>query len=178
MEREGVPTGDALPTSDPLAPHSPVLTRITGNRLQLIGAASSTPYYADARLVETINAHDVIIAALDLFLFVACLRGTTTNDTCRCATSPVTSTTASTVSTACSTCKAAAASSCNTGLAASFSRATRTSATGTRRALTSGTDHARTLCGTGTSPPATGSARTTGSASPATSTHSARTGGT
>ena len=62
--------GAALTVDSQATTGSPVLARITRERLQLIGAASSTANQARRLLLDAINAHHIVITTLRLLLLL------------------------------------------------------------------------------------------------------------
>ena len=139
---------------------SPVLARITRERLQLIGAASSTANKARRLLLDAINAYHIVITTLRLLLLLTTTgrrtpaqHATTTSTTATGNTSTATTTGTSAATTgdtrAATSRTRAALTSNDTGDTAATSSATAASGTAatchasaTSTGLTAGTHHA------------------------------------
>ena len=132
---------------------SPVLARITRERLELIGAASSTANKARRLLLDAVNAHHIVITTLRLLLLLATTgrRTPAQHATTTSAAATGNTSTATTTSTSATGTSATAAS----GTAAAGNTSTATSRT--RAALTSNDTGGATAA----SSAATGNTRTT-----------------
>ena len=147
---------------------SPVLARITRERLELIGAASSTANKARRLLLDAVNAHHIVITTLRLLLLLATTgrRTPAQHATTTSAAATGNTSTATTTSTSATGTSATAAS--GTAAAGDTSAATSRTRTGLATKDTGGATAASSAATSSASTAATGNTSTTAASGSAT----------